>query len=43
MVPPLVVFPDWPRDVADVLPSRCLVQIPIEVFLSEDTGTDASR
>jgi ABC-2 type transport system permease protein len=40
MMLPLVVFPDWLRAVSDVLPFRCLVQIPIDVFLSEDTGVD---
>jgi ABC-2 type transport system permease protein len=39
MMLPLVVFPDWLRLVADLLPFRCLVQIPVDVFLSEDTGT----
>jgi ABC-2 type transport system permease protein len=39
MMLPLVVFPDWLRQVADVLPFRCLIQIPIDVFLSDDTGT----
>jgi ABC-2 type transport system permease protein len=40
MMLPLVVFPDWLRTVADLLPFRCLIQIPIDVFLSDDTGTD---
>jgi ABC-2 type transport system permease protein len=39
MMLPLVVFPDWLRTVADLLPFRCLIQIPIDVLLSEDTGT----
>jgi len=39
MMLPLVVFPDWLRRIADVLPFRCLIQIPIDVFLSDDTGT----
>jgi ABC-2 type transport system permease protein len=39
MMLPLVVFPDWLRTIADLLPFRCLVQIPIDVILSEDTGT----
>jgi ABC-2 type transport system permease protein len=39
MMLPLVVFPDWLRSVAELLPFRCLVQIPIDVMLSEDTGT----
>jgi ABC-2 type transport system permease protein len=39
MMLPLVVFPDWLRHVADALPFRCLIQIPIDVFLSDDTGT----
>lgn len=38
---PLVVFPDWLRQLADVLPFRTLVQIPIDVFLHEDTGSSA--
>jgi ABC-2 type transport system permease protein len=42
MMLPLVVFPDWLRSVANVLPFRCLVQIPIDVFLSEDTGTEVA-
>jgi ABC-2 type transport system permease protein len=42
MMLPLVVFPDWLRAVADVLPFRCLVQIPIDVLLSEDTGTEVA-
>jgi ABC-2 type transport system permease protein len=39
MMLPLVVFPAWLRHVADLLPFQCLVQIPIDVFLSDDTGT----
>ncbi len=41
MVLPLVVFPDWLRTVAEVLPFRCLVQVPADVLLREDTGTAA--
>jgi ABC-2 type transport system permease protein len=39
MMLPLVVFPDWLRQIADLLPFRCLVQIPIDVFLTDETGT----
>lgn len=36
---PLVTFPGWLRSACDLLPFRCLVQIPIDVFLREDTTT----
>jgi len=39
MMLPLVVFPGWLRFVADLLPFRCMIQIPIDVFLSDSTGT----
>jgi viologen exporter family transport system permease protein len=39
MMLPLVVFPAWLRTIADLLPFRCLIQIPIDVFLSDSTGT----
>ena len=39
MVLPLVVFPDALRTLAEALPFRCLVQIPADVLLHEDTGT----
>ncbi len=42
MVLPLRVFPDWLRAVTDVLPFRCLVQLPLDVLLREDTGTAAA-
>ena len=42
MMLPLVVFPDWLRLIADLLPFRCLIQIPIDVFLSDSTGTNAA-
>jgi len=35
---PLVAFPDWLRTVVELLPFRCLVQVPIDVLLREDTG-----
>ncbi len=38
MVLPLVVFPDWLRTFAEALPFRCLVQVPADVLLHEDTG-----
>lgn len=38
MVLPLVVFPPWLRGVAEALPFRCLVQVPADVLLHEDTG-----
>ena len=34
---PLVTFPGWLRAACELLPFRCLVQIPIDVFLREDT------
>ncbi|HEU0287414.1 MAG TPA: ABC-2 family transporter protein [Nocardioidaceae bacterium] len=39
MMLPLVVFPAWLRAIADLLPFRCMIQIPIDVFLSDSTGT----
>jgi len=36
---PLVAFPEALRTVLEALPFRCLVQIPIDVLLREDTGT----
>ena len=39
MMLPLVVFPAWLRTIADLLPFRCMIQIPIDVFLSDSTGT----
>lgn len=39
MVLPLTVFPDWLRAVTDALPFRCLVQLPLDVLLREDTTT----
>ena len=42
MMLPLVVFADWLRQFADLLPFRCLVQIPIDVLLSDDTGTEVA-
>jgi len=40
MVLPLVIFPGWLRDLAEVLPFRCLVQVPADVLLHEGTGTE---
>lgn len=42
MVLPLTVFPDWLHAVTDALPFRCLVQLPLDVLLREDTGTAAA-
>lgn len=42
MVLPLRVFPDWLRAVTDALPFQCLVQLPLDVLLREDTGTAAA-
>ncbi|MGH3496744.1 MAG: ABC transporter permease [Nocardioidaceae bacterium] len=39
MVLPLVVFPGWLGTAADLLPFRCLIQIPNDVLLSDHTGT----
>ena len=39
MLLPLVVFPGWLRTLAEALPFRCLVQVPADVLLREDTGT----
>jgi ABC-2 type transport system permease protein len=38
---PLVVFPDWARTLCEALPFRCLVQVPVDVLLRDDTGTAA--
>jgi ABC-2 type transport system permease protein len=38
---PLVAFPDWLRGVLELLPFRCMVQVPIDVLLRDDTGTAA--
>jgi ABC-2 type transport system permease protein len=38
---PLVVFPDRLRALLEALPFRCMVQVPIDVLLREDTGTAA--
>lgn len=40
MVLPLVVFPDTLEAVARALPFAALVQVPIEVFLEQTTGTE---
>lgn len=38
---PLVVFPDTVRTFCAALPFRCLVQVPIDVLLRDDTGAAA--
>jgi len=38
---PLVAFPGWLRGVLELLPFRCMVQVPIDVLLRDDTGTAA--
>ncbi|MDQ3628877.1 MAG: ABC-2 family transporter protein [Actinomycetota bacterium] len=38
---PLVTFPDRLRTVCELLPFRCLVQVPCDVLLRDDTGTAA--
>jgi ABC-2 type transport system permease protein len=38
---PLVAFPDRLRTLLEALPFRCMVQVPIDVLLREDTGTAA--
>ncbi|MGI8614187.1 MAG: ABC transporter permease [Nocardioidaceae bacterium] len=41
MALPLVVFPSGLRALSDALPFRCLVQVPLDVLLREDTGAAA--
>jgi ABC-2 type transport system permease protein len=38
MIVPLGFFPDWLRTIADLLPFRAMIQVPIDVYLGKYAG-----
>ena len=42
LVVPLVLFPDWARDVVMLLPWASFVQVPVDIWLGQRTGVEVA-
>jgi ABC-2 type transport system permease protein len=42
LVVPLVLFPDWARDVVMLLPWASFVQVPVDIWLGQRTGAEVA-